>query len=58
MVCISSSEPPESVVLDRTYDRVSFLDDLVCGDQGLERLDFIGQDWLHAQSRPNEMEVW
>ena len=52
MVCISSLELPESVVLDRTYDRVSFLDDLVRGDQGLERLDFIGQDWLDAQSRP------
>ena len=52
MVCVSSLESFQSMVPDGTYDRVSFLDDFVCGDQGLERLDFIGQDWLNAQSSP------
>ena len=37
---------------DGTYDWMSFLDDLVRSDQGLERLDFIRQDWLNAQSSP------
>lgn len=31
---------------------MSFLDDFVCGDQGLERLNFIGQYWLNAQPCP------
>lgn len=31
---------------------MSFLDDFVCSDQGLERLYLIGQNWLDAQSRP------
>jgi len=52
MAWVSSSELFLPTVLDRTYDWMAFLDDFVCGDQGLERLDFIGQDWLNAQSRP------
>jgi hypothetical protein len=52
MVCVSSLGSIELIVAGRTYDRMSFLDDFVCGDQSLERLYFIGQDWLNAQSRP------
>lgn len=52
MVCISYLGSLELVVLDGTYDRMTFLGDLVRGDQSLERLDFIGQNWLNAQSRP------
>ena len=52
MVCVLGLEFFQSTVPDGTHDRMSFLDDFVCGDQGLERLDFIGQDWLNAQSRP------
>jgi len=48
MVWVSSLELFLSTVPDMTYDWMSFLDDFVCGDQGLERLNFIGQDWLNA----------
>jgi hypothetical protein len=48
MVCIASLELLQSTVPDGTYDRMSLLDDFMCGDEGLERLDFIGQDWLNA----------
>ena len=40
------------MVPDGTHDWMSFLDDFVCGDQGLERLNFIGQYWLNTQPRP------
>jgi len=31
---------------------MALLDDFVCGDQGLEGLNFIGQDWLNSQPGP------
>ena len=52
MVYVSSLELFQPTVPDGTYNRMSFLDDFVCGDQGLECLDFIGQNWLNAQARP------
>ena len=36
----------------RAYVRVTLLENLMHGDKRLERLHFIGQDGLHAQTRP------
>ena len=52
MVCVSSLGQPASIAPDGTYDWMSFLDDFVCGNEGLECLNFIGQDWLNPQPRP------
>ena len=42
MVYISSLGRSAVIVPDGTYDGMTFLNNLVCGDQGLERLNLIG----------------
>jgi len=51
MVCISSLGRLSSIVSRWDARLDVLLDDFVCSDQGLERLNFIRQYWLNTQTR-------
>ena len=53
MVCYVANEDKLATVECRvTHDRMAFLYDLVHRDQSLERLNFVREDRLHPEARP------